>query len=899
MEWGKIDNLLTTKFQFPYLPDDFVFREVLVERFVANAAKPLILVSSGSGSGKSLFVRSCMERMPHVTAWVSLDPSDDDLRIFFSYFVMALHRQLPSFGERTLSLLAATHLPSSDELGHTLINELNTLTRDITLVIDDLHLIRDREIHRILGEMLAFPPPRFHLVIISRQDPPLPLERLKAHDRMFRIGPDDLRMNTLEIRTFLQKHLRRDDLDELVSLLEKKTEGWITGLRLALLHASMKSSDLNETIRFLDESDLTGRYFMEEVMKGLDPSLKTFLLRTSVPERFSSSLADHLMGHSFEGGSSAEVLEKVLHGNLFLTPLDEHGHWFRYHQLFREALQRELERESPPEEIRALHERCIEWFEANDFIEEAFHHAGIIGDHGRMATMIEVHLDRPLNEDKWYLLDEWLGRLPESYLSSRPGLLVARMWVMHNKATWLIPDLLREFDRQWKEQEVDAAIAVQVRFFRGVVQYWGTRFRESLESFEYVKKNLPAEKRGATSINNYYYLMASHINGKGDKAVREIRKLLLNESLDPFYRATILGGIAYVRMLEGDLDGVMELIRRVYAIGEGLKSPFLKVWSSYLEGMAAFYRNDLERAEGAFARTLDHIYMLNLLGPVDCFAGYGLTLQTLGKKRKLQEVVERMQAFVRQRDNPAMDTFLASFLGRLALLEGDKERAARHLKRVNMYFESGNLFFWIETPRVTRCKYLLVRGDDEALEEAERLVAGTMQLARETRNVPQQVQMLVLSALLRDRRGARREALALVGEALTIAASGEWVRPFFEAGETMRRLLEEVSPPAGTTSFRLTLLRHFSRYPQTGRLPDLTEQQEEGNDSPDVWNILTNRELDVLHLLAQRKSNKEIASQLFISVATVKRHTITIYRKLGVGKRQEAVARASKLGILK
>lgn len=897
MEWGKIESLLTTKFRPPHLPDDLVVREALTERLLDNLEKPLLLVSSASGSGKSLFVSSCLERIPFPVAWVSLDGGDSDLRTFFSYFVTALRRLQPSFGERTLPVLAAFHLPPADELARTLINDLNSLTTPLLLVLDDLHLVRNDEVFAILAAMLEFPPPAFRLLIISREDPPLPLERLQAKNKLFRIGPSELRMTHGEIRAFVARHFSGEDLEALVDILERKTEGWATGLRLAMLHPSLRNNDLQAGIRLLEESDLTGNYFLEEVLKDLEPALTDLLLRTSLPDRFSPSLADHLLGRSLQGGASRSSIDRIVRANLFVSPLDEQGRWYRYHHLFQEFLRKELEQRYSREEIHTLHERCVEWFEANGLLDEAFHHAAAIGAYDRMADMIETHMDHPLNEDKWYVLDDWLGRLPEEHLHRRPGLMVARMWVMHNKATWLIPDLLAEFDRRWKEQEVDASVAVQVRFFRGVVQYWGNRFREALANFEYVRKNLPREKIGAISINNYYYLTASHINGVGDKALREIGKILLNESLDPFYRAMLLGGIAYVRMLEGDLGEVLELSRRIYDTGITLHNPFLQVWGAYLSGMAAFYRNEMEEALAWFDRTRDNIYMLNLLGPLDCYAGHALTLLTLGKKKKLHDLLERMEEFVRRRVNPAMETFHNSFRVRLALLNGDLEQAGRNMSRVNMFFESGNLFFWIETPRVTRIKYLLAMGEAAALHEAAQLATATLTLARRTRNVPQQIQLEVLQAVILARQGKKEEALTLLTTALTQACPGGWVRPFFEGGDEVMTLMQALKPPAAGEGFRKTILQHFRRYPAAGKMPFPFSPREEAKE-PEMWTLLTNRELDVLDLLAQRLTNKEIAARLFISEATVKRHTITIYRKLGVGKRQEAVARARQMGLI-
>ncbi len=901
METGIRDPLLRTKFQSPYLPDDFVPREELTDYVLKNISRPLLLVSAGSGSGKTLFVSSLLQKLPYPYAWLSLDSSDNDLRNFLTYFVAAIRQELHDFGERFFAFISPPQLPSLKDITAMLVNDLNNLTEDFVLILDDLHLAGNPDIYTLLSSMLEFMPVHFHLILISRQDPPLPLERLRAKNKLTVVDATHLKLSLREIKTFVEKNFSLSDPVPLAKVLEEKTEGWVTGLRLALLHLSFLKEGMEQSIRSLRETDFSGNYFMEEVLENLDPLLTEFLLRTSVLERFSFSLTDYLMGFSGKKKKSSDLMQDIRKMHLFVVNLDKKNKWFRYHHLFQEFLQKELETRYSQEEIRRLHQRAVDWYEANQLLEEAFYHAEKAGDHERIARMIEEHMDRPLNEDKWYILDEWLAKLPRDYIHERPSLLVALMWVTHNKSTWLISDLLKEIDSLGKNIELAPVIRVQVRFFRGVIQYWSMHFAESIQSFEYVRKNLPKEKTGAISINNYYYLISSYFYGAGEKAVNEIEKILLNESLDPYYRAMLIGGIAYVRMLEGNLEEVLYLSGKIGETGRHLRDAFLSVWAGYLRGMAFFYQNRLPEAEKEFDNTLDNVYMLNLLGPLDDFAGYVLTLQTRGKKKKEAKIFEKMQEFVRRRDNPAIDSFMHSFRARKAIFDGDTASAGKYIQKVNMFFEAGTLFFWIETPRVTYCKYLLALQDPEKTEEAAGRAGRIEQLARKTRNIPQLIQILVLQAVIRKRKGDVSAAEALLTEALIKGTPGSWVRPFFEGGEEVREMLDalprQLTPE--TDMFRERILDNFAKYPLKIQR---TAEKHPGEDSflPDEETgvLLTNRELDVLHLIAARLSNKEIAGKLFIAVATVKSHTVKIYKKLGVSRRREAVLKAEELGIL-
>ncbi len=897
---GSHNPILKTKFQCPDLPDDYIPRKRLIAHVVKNFSLPLTLVSADSGSGKTLFVSRCLQEVSSRFAWVSLDPTDNDLRSFFTYFVTAILQEIPGFGEHSLALLTASHLPPVDELTKVLINDLNSLEEDLLLVVDDLHLISNPDIFRLLTSMLEFPPPRFHLVLISRTDPPLPLERLLARNKLSAVNASHLRLTREEIRMFVEKNLSFPDIEPLVEVLAEKTEGWVTGLRLAMLHLSFRSESLEQSVQILQEINFSGKYFMEEVLGDLDPLMTQFLLKTSILEKFTPSLTDHMLGLSRKKTRSDEILRKIIRMNLFVENLDRTDNWYRYHHLFQEFLQKEMRSRLPEKEIKLLHEKAIDWYEANRFLNEAFYHAQQIDDQERMADMIEEHMDIPLNENKWYILDDWLSKLPESFLYQRAGLLVALMWVMHNKATWVIVDILERLDVMSAEEEFTNDIRVQIRFFKGIIRFWKVEIAESLRDFEYARKNIPKNKKGVATIISFYYLMAAHMNGTGRKAVKEIEKLLLNELLDPFYRAMLTGGIAYVRMLEGNLAEVEELAKKINGINARLRDGFIASWVSQIMGMVCFYQHRLEEAEKHFNSTLDNIYALNLLGPMDSYGGLLLTLGTLKKKEEQDRIMERLQDFVRRRNIPALETFLNSIKTRTALLEGDMDRAVSSMNSVNMFFDSGNLFFWLETPRVTHCKYLLAFHEQEKDQEAGRRIAELINLADRTRNVPQGVQVRVLRAVLKNRVGDNSGAEKVLAEALEMASPGNWIRPFFEGGGEVREVLERLTLSPVQDNFRERILEEFEKYSGDASKVSLPDVQTEKTSAmeEDLASLLTNRELDVLLLLAKRRSNKEIANELFISVATVKRHVVNIYRKLNVNKRREAILKAERAGIL-
>jgi LuxR family maltose regulon positive regulatory protein len=488
--------------------------------------------------------------------------------------------------------------------------------------------------------------------------------------------------------------------------------------------------------------------------------------------------------------------------------------------------------------------------------------------------------------DKWYLLDEWLKKLPDEVIHKSIPLLLAQMWILHHKnKIWVIPDFLKKIDKLRETEKISKETETEIQFFKAILLFWNVQIKKSYKLLKYVKDNLPEKKIGAKGINAIYYAVAAKMNGKIKEVVIEHEKLLSHNGMFVIYKHLLLAGIIYVKLLEGDLFVASEYVVITEKSALRFNDVFVLSWMNYFMGLINYQQNNLKKAEYYFEKALEKIYVLNMQAPIDCFAGMLLTLQANGKKKEFNKIYNQMIEFVNERNNPIFKTYSFSLRARLALLSGDLQSAENFIGVADMFFDSGNTLFEIELPRLTNIKLLLAQNTPSKINEAIKNLDEIKKLFDETINYSQLIPTLVLQAIAYKKKGNTEKAMDVLITALTNGERGKWISPFIEAGEEIRNLLLDIKLKNIFTDYITQILENF---PSTKKIRTLHTKLD----------ILTNRELDVISLLAKRYSNKEIADTLFISPATVKRHTITIYHKLGVNKRQQAVQKAQNMGIL-
>ena len=410
--------LIQTKLHRPPMATDHLHRKHLLDRLDHHRQRPLTLVSAPAGYAKRTLVSCWLETCDLPCAWVSLDKNDNDLMQFLSYLVAAVQTIFSDACRKTRSILKAAETPPLPILIGNFINELDRIDKAFILVLDDYHLIREGAVHDLLNELLKYPPDPMHLVLATRRDPPLPLHTLRARSRVTEIRVQDLRFSPVETAAFLQQILKTPVDEATAAMLEERTEGWVTGLRLAALSLRHRS-DLG---RVLADLPADNRYVMDyivgEVIAQQSPEVQKFLLTTSALDRFCAPLCDAVCPPGTCVITGREFLKSLEQSNLFVIPLDEQHRWFRYHHLFRRLLQRLLKRKTSPDDIAALHKKAGTWFAEKGLLDEAFRHMLSSGDIPAAARLVAQHRHELMNREQWHLLDRFLHQLPTDSIES-------------------------------------------------------------------------------------------------------------------------------------------------------------------------------------------------------------------------------------------------------------------------------------------------------------------------------------------------------------------------------------------------------------------------------------------------------------------------------------------------
>src|SRR6266480_2104492 len=420
--------ILSTKLYIPPPPTRAVLRPRLIERLNEGLHRKLTLIAAPAGFGKTTLVSAWVAGCDRQVAWLSLDKGESDPILFLTYLVAALQRIAPTIGEGVLGVLQSPQPPPTESILTALLNEITTIPDHFVLVLDDYHVIDAKPVDHALTFLLEHLPPQMHLVIATREDPPLPLARLRVGSYLTELRAVDLRFTPSEAAEFLNQGMGLNLSAEDIVRLSTRTEGWIAGLHLAALSLQGQQDATSFITSFTGSHHFVLDYLVEEVLQQQPESIQTFLLRTSILDRLCGPLCDAVL--LTPSGSGQETLESIEHANLFLVPLDDERRWYRYHQLFADLLRQRLHQSiasSPADaqsQVSELHIRASLWYEDHDLEIEAFHHAAAAHDVERAERLMEgkgipLHFRGAVTA-----LLAWLESLPTTVLNARPSLWV-------------------------------------------------------------------------------------------------------------------------------------------------------------------------------------------------------------------------------------------------------------------------------------------------------------------------------------------------------------------------------------------------------------------------------------------------------------------------------------------
>jgi len=914
-----IDIILRTKLHRPPAPSDYVHRPRLSDYLDQQLERPLTLVSAPAGYGKSTLVSCWLDRCDRPSTWISLDENDNDLRQFLAYFIAAVETVFPNSVNETRPLVDAPFLPPLSTLVGSMANELDMIEQGFILVLDDIHSIQEKSVHHFLNDLLRHPPRPMHLVLIGRRDPLLNITALRARSQLAEIRLQDLRFTVEETATYLQNILKKQIDEDLAVAWSDKTEGWVTGLRLAALsmqHHGDFESRLLETqkgIQYVME------YLFNEIFSHQPPDIQDYLLKTSILDRFCAPMYDAMVGTGVAPGVTQndawQFINRLRKENLFIISLDAEGHWFRFHHFFQALLKRQLQRNYSAGDINTLHATASEWFESQGLITESIEHALAAEDYVHAAEIVEKYRHNMHEAGRWHVIERWLDRLPEGIIQKRAALLLAKAWIAYVRFQLeRIPPMIEQAESLLDDKTAAPLLWGELNFFRGNLLYWQGEAETGARLLEEALARIPEKEIHVKNNTELILGLARQMIGQKERAIQAFDDRI--RALDPsesFSFAYLTAGLTFVHLLSGELHPAKVQAQQIQTVTNKVGNLNIDAWSSYLLAVAHLHASELERAYHQFALAAQQRYTLDTRAVIDAMAGLALAQQLLKKPDAADESIDSLIDLVRELNVPHYLSVAYSCRARLALLRCDLATAIEWTHSINETPVPSALFMWLEIPSITQARVLIADGTEASLVKAKELLDTLAQLAQTCRFTNQTIEIAVLQsmALVKLERG--NEALAALKEVVALAGPLGWNRPFIEAGQTMADLLMRLRQQNVSVDYIERILAAFPHTASTTPLPDLRSTNDkrefEAETATPIQNrkskiqnslieLLTNRELDVLELLAQRLQNKEIAEKLFVSPATVKSHLESIYQKLNVSKRREAVDKAYALKII-
>ena len=882
--------LLESKLRIPAGRRTLVQRSRLLtalEQSVPNYR--LILLYAPAGYGKTTLLAEWARTSSLEVAWLSLSEEDNEVEGFLRYLLKAWEKIKPDIVDAPPGILLASNRPEIKEVLAALLNAASQASAPLIFVLDNYDSINDREVHEALTYLIDNLPEPLHFVLTSRSDPLLPLARYRARGQLMEIRAEDLRFTRQEAVEFLQDTMGLELSPDEVTLLLERTEGWVAGLQLAALALQMGRNAVEETPLVSGRQRFIADYLREDVLNRLPSEVRIFLLKTSILDHLRGELCDALTGEQ-NGQAMLEALERE---NLFVIPLDDRREQFRYHSLFSDFLQAELQQRLP-HEVDRLHQRASLWYLEHDLPEQAFRHAAAGEDTELVTQIFERYLVAKLVGGEIRLVKGWLDSLPQSWLTRYPMVVLARAGIL--LATGRFEECARCLDEVAQlpfasKEEADlhlgraTALRCNIACFQNDLARAEAFAAKALQVLPADELDFRAGIYGA--LGDTY-----RRNGRWAQALDSYRKLLefTHAPIFQVEAVNVYGALADLELRQGHLQTAAEF------------------WGKALQAIQQrenWGRFPLPLIGWVYIRLAELAYEWNDLVEASEHLSLGLERAELGG------------------DVRAM---IAGYLiaTRLKLAEGDLEQAAAYLRQARPHiertqfpywsgrFERAQLELWLaqdnlheavrwadaklkeatsqkqpesEAIQLTVARALVFKRDSDSSERALALLGRLLPAVEEEGRMGVQIEALALQAVAYRMRGKQARSLTALERALRLAEPEGYLRLFVDLGLPMGRLLQEAHSRNVMPRYVKRLLAAFDVAPHQ-------EQQA-------LPEALTEREIEVLELMAAGLTNREIAEALFISPETVKKHAGNIYGKLGVTNRTHAVARARELNQLK
>lgn len=890
--------ILATKLHAPLPRSKMVLRPRLLEAF--NKSQ-LTIISAPAGFGKTTLVSEWIMSCGQPVAWLSLDAGDNDLTRFLTYLIAALQSVAPTAGKGMVGTLHTLHLQdqsfSLESLLTTLINEIDSLSDHFVLVLDDYHVLDSKPVDQALIFLVEHLPKQMNLVITTREDPPLPLARLRARNQITELRSADLRFTSTEVTEFLNQVMGLNLTAENIAALETRTEGWIAGLQLVALSMQGHADVTNFIQSFSGAHHFVLDYLLEEVLQQQPENVQAFLLRTSILNRLCSSLCDAvLLDPSVSGQETLESLERA---NLFIVALDNERHWYRYHHLFGDLLRQRQGQNIKPEEIAKYHIRASEWYERNNEEAEAFQHAITAKDFNRAAGLAEKYwqgMNQSFQSAVWL---GWVNQLPVSLMRMRPVLCVQIGWAFMDLGDVESSESSLRDAELCLEGSSDAMIVVDEKEI------------QTLPARIAFARAYNAQTRRDFSATVKYAELAIQLAPEGDQFIRAGAAAILGGS---YWASGDLD--AACKSMSEWIDSSMKAGNFIFSIASESGKADILTAQGHLHEALRTYEQSLKLAS-TYGKEVNQIIAHHHLG-------MALLHHEMGNDESAAQYFQQSIELGQQSTLVDFPYRLRLAQARLKEAEGDLDAALEFLKEAKRLFistpipntrpvEALKARIYLKQGQLSKAQDWVrdcgIHGNDELsylrefehtllaqvlISEGKTLVASNLlsrllQKAEQANRMGSVIEILVVQALAFQANGELSQALASLKRALTLAEPEGYFRFFVNAGKPLAELLTALGQARNDERLANYIQKLLSAFGKTTPKPVKPQA---------LIDPLSDRELEVLHLIADGLSNTEISEKLFLSLSTVKGHNLRIFNKLLAKNRTDAVARARELGLL-
>lgn len=920
-----METIIQSKLNMPRLSQEAIVRPGLLCKLEAGAQHKLILVCAPAGFGKTLAVASWLQPAAQgelqeahkPTAWYTIDAADNDPSAFLAYLLAAIQEVYPNSCATTTSCLEVAQLPPVDYIVSALLVDLIHLPGQLYLVLDDYHQITEPAIHQLLSGTVRHLPPQVHLVITSRTTPPLPLARLRASQGLTEINASDLSFSKHEAAALIATVLGRTPAPEVVEELVVQTSGWVAGLRLAATAMHSRSDDT----AFVGEMRQRGHeylfdYLLEEVLERLPDSLQQFLLKTSVLSDLTAGLCDAVLGAEH---TSEAILSQLADDHLFVNRLDDRHDWYRYHPQFRLLLQNRLRVAVGDGEVARLQHRAAEWYAKNGYFHEGMRAYLAASDAESAASCLEDCLETIYRQDhpqQLHIIERLLSLLPSALVEQRPLLLMSKAWVLQWRGRYEAIGVLVERVEALLVKGHGPTDAERLQALQGEIYAAKTyaymlsgKLDAQMESAQQALRYLPPTRPLARGMVLLLLSRCYRWCGRSGDALRLLEGVLQSTDMAPnSLTIAALNALAQHSMYSAQpqkTEKVAEVARSLshvsgYLLNEGVAHTML--------GVVACQTDQDEKVRRHFAYVRDNPYLVQFnsqLGMIYYCTWYVAVRGGEAQMAEVLEVIERLRAVAWEVGNVESQPVVDALEAHAALRTGNLAAVRRWVESVSL----PPIHPVSPIVRAVWVRCLLAMGDAPSLALAQQGAEELLAHCQARNDLMIVVEAQVLLSLIYQAQGKEAQAVALLAEAVSFGVPRGFRLNYMGYGAPMRRLLERIAldtqhdqPRADAARLLLAILPIeeaatdllAAATPAGYTLDGPRESEPDGIPTEQ----LTNREIEVLELLALKLSNREIADQLFVSPNTVRNHIVHLCQKLGVNNRRAAVLRARQLSLI-